>query len=192
MARNLGVPRRVGDSWFSSKHIQTILLEIAMGAVQVEFSTTTYNALLDVCARSGQIARAEPLLKQMADQGLAPSVITYSTVIKAYCASNQLEQAFKLFEAGVFSRKITKVQSGYSWFQEMKRHTDLDPDEVTFNTLLDGCARYGLYDRGCEVLTVACPGCVAEGQEINLYNYFASSDPRHDIFSLTHSMWRIF
>jgi len=36
---------------------------------QVEFSTTTYNALLDVCARSGEIYRAEPLLKQMADQG---------------------------------------------------------------------------------------------------------------------------
>ena len=27
-------------------------------------------------------------------------VITYSTVIKAYCGANMLEQAFKLFEAG--------------------------------------------------------------------------------------------
>lgn len=100
---------------------------------KVEFTTTTYNALLDVCARSGEISRAEPLLKQMVEQGLAPSVITYSTVIKAYCGANMLEQAFKLFE-------------------EMKSHTNLDPDEVTFNTLMDGCARYGLFDRGCEVL----------------------------------------
>ena len=164
MAPNLGVSRRViycRDFWFSSNN----LFCSKWPWVQVEFSTTTYNALLDVCARSGQIARAEPLLKQMADQGLAPSVITYSTVIKAYCASNQLEQAFKLFEAGVFN-KITKVQSGSGWFQEMKHNTELDPDEVTFNTLLDGCARYGLYDRGCEVLTVACRGYVAEGQEI--------------------------
>ena len=30
---------------------------------------STYNALLDVCARSGDIGRAEPLLKDMADQG---------------------------------------------------------------------------------------------------------------------------
>ena len=65
----------------------------------MEFTTTTYNALLDVCARSGEISRAEPLLKQMVEQGLAPSVITYSTVIKAYCGANMLEQAFKLFEA---------------------------------------------------------------------------------------------
>lgn len=37
--------------------------------LEVEFTVTTYNALLDVCARSGEIARAEPLLKDMADQG---------------------------------------------------------------------------------------------------------------------------
>eukprot|EP00438_Fugacium_kawagutii_P003034 Skav229437 [mRNA] locus=scaffold397:86134:97585:- [translate_table: standard] len=43
---------------------------------KVEFSTTTYNALLDVCARSGEISRAEPLLKQMADQGSAGSLKT--------------------------------------------------------------------------------------------------------------------
>ena len=100
---------------------------------KVEFSTTTYNALLDVCARSGEICRAEPLLKQMADQGLVPSIITYSTVIKAYCASNQLQQAFTIFE-------------------EMKRNPDLTPDEVTFNTLMDGCARHGFYERGMQLL----------------------------------------
>ena len=34
----------------------------------------------------------------------------------------------------------------------MQANTDLHPDEVTYNTLLDGCARYGLFDRGLEVL----------------------------------------
>ena len=42
---------------------------------QVEFSVSTYNALLDVCARSGNISRAEPLLKDMADQGAATTPI---------------------------------------------------------------------------------------------------------------------
>lgn len=100
---------------------------------KVEFSVSTYNALLDVCARSGNISRAEPLLKDMADQGVAPSIITFSTVIKAYCAANRLEQAFRIFE-------------------EMRRNTEIKADEVTFNTLMDGCARYGLFDRGLQVL----------------------------------------
>ena len=111
--------------------------------VQVEFSTTTYNALLDVCARSGEICRAEPLLKQMADQGwadsrlhsmcyphgagvrilyfasalagLVPSIITYSTVIKAYCASNQLQQAFKLFEDLLKREAMKGFLSAHIW-----------------------------------------------------------------------------
>lgn len=36
--------------------------------------------------------------------------------------------------------------------KEMQSNTELHPDEVTYNTLLDGCARYGLFDRGLEVL----------------------------------------
>merc|ERR1719359_2690789 len=30
----------------------------------------------------------------------------------------------------------------------MKKTTDLQPDEIMYNTLLDGCARQGMYDRG--------------------------------------------
>ncbi|CAL1160044.1 unnamed protein product [Cladocopium goreaui] len=100
---------------------------------KVEFSVTTYNALLDVCARSGEISRAEPLLKEMAVQGITPNIITYGTVIKAYCSANRLDQAFAVFS-------------------DMQANTDLHPDEVTYNTLLDGCARYGSFDRGLEVM----------------------------------------
>eukprot|EP00435_Cladocopium_sp_Y103_P014540 s2444_g3.t1 len=100
---------------------------------KVEFSVTTYNALLDVCARSGEISRAEPLLKEMAAQGITPNIITYGTVIKAYCSANRLDQAFEVFS-------------------DMQANTDLHPDEVTYNTLLDGCARYGSFERGLEVL----------------------------------------
>jgi len=34
----------------------------------------------------------------------------------------------------------------------MKRSSDFSPDEVTYNTLLDGCARYGMFERGLIVL----------------------------------------
>jgi len=100
---------------------------------KLQFSVATYNALLDVCARSGDINRAEPLLRDMVEQGLQPNIITYGTVIKAYCSANRLNQAFAVLD-------------------EMKKTADFAPDEVTYNTLLDGCARYGLFDRGLEVL----------------------------------------
>lgn len=100
---------------------------------KLQFSVATYNALLDVCARSCDIDRAEPLLRDMVEQGLQPNIITYGTVIKAYCSANRLNQAFAVLD-------------------EMKRTADFAPDEVTYNTLLDGCARYGLFDRGLGVL----------------------------------------
>ena len=46
----------------------------------------------------------------------------------------------------------------------MRRNTEIKADEVTFNTLMDGCARYGLFDRGLHVLMDARhPRSVLEG-----------------------------
>jgi len=100
---------------------------------KVEFTVSTYNALLDVCARSGDIARAEVLLKDMSEQGVEPTIITYGAVIKAYCSVNRVNQAFAVMN-------------------EMKKNSQHRPDEVAYNTLLDGCARYGLFERGLELL----------------------------------------
>merc|ERR1740121_711427 len=35
----------------------------------------------------------------------------------------------------------------------MKKTSEMQPDEVTYNTILDGCARLGLYDRGVALLS---------------------------------------
>eukprot|EP00933_Yihiella_yeosuensis_P009896 TRINITY_DN11608_c1_g3_i1.p1 TRINITY_DN11608_c1_g3~~TRINITY_DN11608_c1_g3_i1.p1 ORF type:complete len:953 (+),score=208.71 TRINITY_DN11608_c1_g3_i1:140-2998(+) len=101
---------------------------------QLDFSIVTFNSLIDACARSGEIHRAQPLLEDMSKQGIRPNVITYSTILKGYCSVNRLDEAFALLE-------------------EMKADKGLRPDEVTYNTLLDGCARHGLFDRGMAVLS---------------------------------------
>lgn len=100
---------------------------------KIQLTVTTFNTLLDACARSQEIRRAGPLLKAMSEQNIAPNIITYGTVIKAYCGANQLDQAFEVLE-------------------DMQRSTSIAPDEVMFNTLMDGCARYGRFERGMKVL----------------------------------------
>jgi len=99
----------------------------------VKLSSSTFNALLDACARSKDLKRVQPLLEEMHKQGLTASKITYSTVLKCYCSENRMTQAFKLFE-------------------EMQTSTTLQPDEVSYNILLDGCARYGLFDKGVAII----------------------------------------
>merc|ERR1719476_764877 len=92
-----------------------------MVAAHIQFSIVTYNALIDACARNGDMARVQPLMEDMARQGIEPNVITYSTIVKGYCQDNRLEKAFELLD-------------------DMKKSSCLHPDEITYNTVLDGCA----------------------------------------------------
>lgn len=103
-----------------------------MIAQKLSFSMVTYNTLIDACARSGELERIPSLLEDIRAQGLEMGIVTYSAIVKGYCQKNLLDEAFELFE-------------------DMKRNTRLQPDEIMFNTLLDGCARQGLYDRGMQV-----------------------------------------
>jgi pentatricopeptide repeat protein len=104
-----------------------------MVAQKLQFSMVTFNTLIDACARSGELGRIPSLLKDIDAQGLKLGIVTYSAILKGYCQSNRLDEAFELLEG-------------------MRRTAKLEPDEIMYNSLLDGCARQGLYDRGMSVL----------------------------------------
>merc|ERR1719321_593574 len=104
-----------------------------MLAQKVQFSIVTFNTMVDACSRSGEMKRIPALLQSMVSQNIHPNLITYSAIIKGYCQENRLEEAFE-------------VMSG------MLQTTQYKPDEIMYNTLLDGCARQGLFDRGMNVL----------------------------------------
>jgi len=100
---------------------------------KLKFSMVTFNTLIDACARSHDLGRIPSLLKDIDAQGLKMGIMTYSAILKGYCQTNRLDQAFELLE-------------------DMTQNTELVPDEIMFNTLLDGCARQGLYNRGIALL----------------------------------------
>merc|ERR1740138_495033 len=51
-----------------------------------------------------------------------PDIVTYSTLVKGYCFSGCLDQAFQVFA-------------------KMQQEGKCAPDEVLFNSLLGGCAK---------------------------------------------------
>jgi len=120
---------------FSHKRCFSRVWEVydEMVAQKLEFSMVTFNTLIDACARSGDLGRIPSLLKDIDAQGLKLGIVTYSAILKGYCQSDRLSEAFELIE-------------------DMRRTTKLEPDEIMYNTLLDGCARRGLYDQGMTVL----------------------------------------
>merc|ERR1719410_505159 len=104
-----------------------------MRSEKLAMSLAAYNALIDACARNSDMSQVPQVLQDMAKDGFEPNIVTYSTILKGYCQENRLEKAFELL-------------------QVMKRSTKYRPDEITYNTLIAGCAKYGLYDRGVLLL----------------------------------------
>jgi pentatricopeptide repeat protein len=98
----------------------------------IALTIVTYNTLLDACARSGMMAQIPGLVETMTTQGIEPNLITYGIVIKGYCQENKLDDALQVWES-------------------MVQGTNLQPDEIMYNTILDGCARKGLHDRGMQL-----------------------------------------
>merc|ERR1719446_861484 len=62
-----------------------------------------------------------------------PNIVTYSTIIKGYCQCGDIDRAFSILK-------------------EMKDGTNLKPDEIMYNSLLDGCAQNNLFTEGLQVL----------------------------------------
>jgi len=99
----------------------------------MEISIVAFNTLIDACARCAKMSRVPQIVEDMVKFNCEPNLITYSSFLKGYCQENQLDKAFEVLET-------------------MKRSTKFKPDEIMYNSLLDGCARQALYERGVGVL----------------------------------------
>jgi len=89
----------------------------------VPYNTITYNSIIDVCIKCGDVPMAESLLRQMTspESPTAPDLITFSTLLKGYCHSEEIDKALRVAEA-------------------IKRR-GFRCDELVYNTLMDGCVK---------------------------------------------------
>jgi pentatricopeptide repeat protein len=99
----------------------------------IDMSVVMFNTIIDACARVGRMEYVVSLLGDMKGHGVKPNLITYSTMVKGHCQSGDVQSAFTLLE-------------------QMKRETNLKPDEIMYNSLLDGCAQQSLVDEGQRLL----------------------------------------
>merc|ERR1719199_297410 len=93
-----------------------------MKEMGIACNTVSYNTMLDANARTGKMDRADELFREMCASGVTPDVITYSTLVKGYCQAGDIDQGFQVLN--------TMVKSGVH-----------EPDEILYNSLLDGCAK---------------------------------------------------
>jgi len=93
-----------------------------MRSAGISCNSVTYNTMIDACARCGCMDKAFELLADMRAAGISPDKITYSTLVKGHCFSGNIDAAFAVL-------------------QEMQDTDSLVPDEMLYNSLLDGCAK---------------------------------------------------
>merc|ERR1719355_544254 len=77
--------------------------------------------MIDANCRTGRMERAEQLFADLEASG-SPDVVTYSTMVKGYCMSGDIDK-------------------GFAVLKEMTTAGKHEPDEILYNSLLDGCAK---------------------------------------------------
>jgi len=100
---------------------------------KMEMSLITFNTIIDACARSGHMDSVPKVMQDMKKHHVEPNIVTYSTIIKGHC-------------------QMGNVQLGFSVLKEMQRDARFKPDEIMYNSLLDGCAQNNLYEEGHDLL----------------------------------------
>ncbi|OEL34437.1 putative pentatricopeptide repeat-containing protein [Dichanthelium oligosanthes] len=87
----------------------------------------TYNILMRAAAASGSLEHARHLFDEMLQRGIAPTVVTFGTVVAALCEAGQLEDAFEVKEV-------------------MVRRYDVSPNAYVYASLMKGLCEKGDVD----------------------------------------------
>jgi len=106
------------------QHTQVTALYEEMKQRSIPSNTITFNTILNSIARNGLMDRVPEILEDMrcSEPQAVPDLVTYSTIIKGYCQSGNVDKALGLM-------------------QQMVTEAHFTPDEVMYNSLLDGCAK---------------------------------------------------
>jgi pentatricopeptide repeat protein len=87
----------------------------------LEMDLKMYDAMLATAARAADIEKLERIFTDLMDAEIRPEYVTFSTVVRGYCAAGSLDKAMALFST-------------------MREH-GIAPSQALFNALLTCCAQ---------------------------------------------------
>ncbi len=109
--------------------------KLRMGGDTID-SSLCLNSLLEACLKCDDIVKAIEIFETHKDEVTSEGkqlidLITFSTLIKGFCKSGKLTEAFS--------------------FLDMMKTKEILPDEVLFNSLLDGCSKNNMLEKAFEL-----------------------------------------
>nr|CAB3463541.1 unnamed protein product [Digitaria exilis] len=97
------------------------------GEARIAPDACTYNILMRAEAASGSLEHTRNLFDEMLQRGIAPTVVTFGTVVSALCDAGQLEDAFEVKDM-------------------MVRRYDVSPNAYVYASLMKGLCEKGDVD----------------------------------------------
>jgi pentatricopeptide repeat protein len=115
-----------------------------MNDTKVNPNIIIHNAILDCCVECGDTKllneiydsiKKKAIENQSDDSTPQPDLITYSTVIKGHARAKDMDKVFDI----------------YNFLKENSSQYKMD--EVIFNSILDGCAKTGNFEKAMSIAT---------------------------------------
>jgi len=131
-------------------------------------NAVTYGCMIDACVKCGHLEKAVEIFKGMRETGKHRNTILYTTLIKGYGLEKDLPSALELFrempQEGVAYNTITfnsildacikcgDLAQAEGLLREMTQSdSSVEPDLITFSTLLKGYCHIGDLDKALQV-----------------------------------------
>jgi len=131
-------------------------------------NAVTFGCMIDACVKCGNLGKAVEIFEGMRETGKHRNTILYTTLIKGFGAEKDLQHALQFFREmpleGVQYNTITynsildacikcgELSTAEGLLQEMTASGQLEPDLITFSTLLKGYCHMGDIDKALQVV----------------------------------------
>ena len=141
---------------FKSSHLADILFKF-MEENKIKPNLITLNTIIDCYCLTGRFDQAYLLFTNLTEKNYKPDNFTYSILIKGIKNMNSpdVDLALKLFhqyKSETFDKSVVlynsiidvlvnqgDIKKADEIFNEVTQSEDLQPDQITFNTLIKGC-----------------------------------------------------
>lgn len=137
----------------------------------VEPNLSICNTAIHILVVGNELKKALRFAERMALIGIAPNVVTYNCLIKGYCNVHQVGQAMELIDQmpskGCSPDKVSyytvmgflcrdkRVKEIRELMKKMRTNSNLLPDHVTYNSLIQMLSKHGHGDEALEILREA-------------------------------------
>lgn len=114
----------------------------------------TYNTVINCLAKSGKVHDAERMLEEMESVGVTPNSITYNTLLAAYLSKSsprESRQRQNKDQLNRLSRNDTTTRAK-KLFDRMTNDILIEPDVITYNTMLHIYSRLGNVEKSESLL----------------------------------------